>query len=67
MLVVRGIERGIGYFYVVGQHDVVGAGFLFLGEVVGVPVLEDAEKLGFFTGEVDAEFIFGDAVEGLRD
>jgi hypothetical protein len=51
----------------VGQYDVVGAGLLFLGEVVGVPVLEDADEVSFFIGEVDAELIFGDAFEGVRD
>lgn len=67
VLVVRGVEQGIGYFNMVGQYDVVGAGFLFLGEVIGVPVLEDADEVSFFVGEVNCEFVFGDAVEGAGD
>jgi hypothetical protein len=67
VLAVWAFERCISYFDVVGQYDVVGAGFLFLGEVIGVPVLENAEEVGLFVGEVDCEFIFGDAFEGAGD
>lgn len=67
MLFVRELERGIGYFDVMGQYYVVRAGLLLLCEVIGVPVLEDADEVGFFVGEVDAEFVFGNSFEGEWD
>lgn len=67
VLVFRELDGGVGYFDVVGQHDIVGAGLLFLGEVVGVPVLEDTDEPGLFVGEVNCELVFGDAFEGLGD
>ncbi len=67
VLVIWEFERGISYFDVVGQYYVVRAGLLFLGEVIGIPVLENAEEVSFFAGEDNCEFVFGDALEGVVD